>query len=48
MEWRDRVREIALAGLRRRHPAASEREIQVRFIRQAHGIELAAVRKDRA
>lgn len=35
------VRRLAMAGLRHRHPEASERELIVRLCAQVHGVETA-------
>lgn len=40
MAFSDFVRDLALAGLRSRHPAASESQQRVRFIKEVHGVEI--------
>ncbi len=35
------VRRLAMAGLRHRHPGASERELLIRLCAQLHGVETA-------
>lgn len=38
-----RVRALAMAGLRRRHPEASEEELRIRFAAQTYGRKAAAL-----
>jgi len=40
MALSDQVRDIALAGLRSRHPQWGEKEIMELFIKEIHGIEI--------
>jgi hypothetical protein len=39
VELSDAVRETALAGLRRRHPEYSERQVRDAFLRLVYGVE---------
>jgi hypothetical protein len=38
MAFSDRIRDIAMEGLRRRHPSASEAALKVVFFREMYGI----------
>lgn len=38
LEMSDAARSIRIAGLRARHPDASERELVARFIAEVHGV----------
>lgn len=44
IEMSEAIRRVTLAGLRERHPEASERELVSRFIARADGIQLDAAR----
>lgn len=40
MAWSDTLRDIALAGLRRRHPSVTEKGLRALFVKEFHGIEI--------
>jgi|APIni6443716594_1056825.scaffolds.fasta_scaffold86992_1 hypothetical protein len=40
MAFSDFVRDLALAGLRSRHPEASESQQRMLFIKDVHGVEI--------
>jgi hypothetical protein len=40
MSFSDNVRDIAQAGIRSRHPSASEKEFKSIFFREMYGIEI--------
>jgi hypothetical protein len=40
MAFSDFVRDLALAGLRSRHPGASESQLRMLFIKDVHGVEI--------
>jgi hypothetical protein len=40
MAFSDFVGDLALAGLRRRHPEASELQLRMLFIKDVHGVEI--------
>ncbi|MFH1481498.1 MAG: hypothetical protein ABIG67_09530 [Pseudomonadota bacterium] len=40
MAWSDNIRDICWAGLRRRHPSATEKELRAIFLKDLHGIEI--------
>jgi len=40
MSLSDNIRDIAQAGLRSRHPSASEKELKSIFLRELYGIEI--------
>ena len=40
MAFSDFVRDLALAGLRSRHPAVSESQQRLLFIKEVHGVEI--------
>ena len=47
MAFSDTVRDLALAGLRSRHPTASEAEQRMLFIKEVHGVEIRGFSGDR-
>ena len=40
MEMSDRIRDIALAGIRARHPGLSEKEVLTRYVLEHWGVKL--------
>ena len=38
MEFSDQIRDIAMEGLRRRHPSASEEALNALFIKEIYGV----------
>lgn len=38
LEMSESIRNVRLAGLRSRHPEASERELMARYIAEVHGV----------
>jgi len=40
MDLSDVVRDLALEGLKNRHPEASEAERRILFIKEVHGVEI--------
>jgi hypothetical protein len=40
MNLSDEIRDIALAGIRNRHPNSSEEEIRILFYREIHQVEI--------
>jgi hypothetical protein len=43
MDLSDVVRDVALEGLKNRHPAASEGERRILFIKEVHGVEISGL-----
>jgi hypothetical protein len=40
MEFSDQIRDIAMEGLRRRHPSASEEALKAIFIKEIYGVTM--------